>query len=465
MAAVTDYSALISGYTWYQQDTVGKAAILTYSFETTPSSYFTTQWPGAVGTFSMLNETEKGVVRAALQQWSDVSGLQFIETERHQGDLTFAFYNLDLTGGGNAGGLGGYPSSFAYTSGGRTGLYSGDSLGGGDIWFDTDYRAQSNFGSAVLGLAQHEIGHALGFKHPFDTTMGHTETLTTEADRGFNTVMSYDQASRTGQLGPLDVAAAQYLYGLPSAKGTQFTSWSYDGGTERFIAHGSAAGEMLRGTGTDDLIYTEGGRDFVYTAQGNDVIVATGQSLDVNGGTGTDTVLTGLTLTKLSQIGGSGDFRYINVNGFEQTYLGVERLVFNNDTIALDVQGNAGNVYRLYQAAFARTPDTAGLSHNVHLVDQGINLHDMAAAFTVSGEFQTRYGTSASDQDFVKALYNNVLDRDPDPIGNASWLQLLGSNQYDRASVLIGFSESPENHTKVDPTISAGIHLDYGVMA
>jgi len=462
MAAVDNYSALISGYTWYQQDTIGKPSILTYSFNSAPPNYFVSQYPSAASSFSMLNDAEKGVVRAAIQQWSSVSGVQFIETDRHQGDLTFAFYNLNLTGGGNAAGQGGYPSSFAYTSGGQTRAYSGDTLSGGDVWFDTDYRASPSFASDFLHVALHEIGHALGLKHPFDTTSGHTETLTTEADKGANTVMSYDQSNRAGQLGPLDIAAAQYLYGLPSAKGTQFTSWGYDASTERFIAHGSTNSELLRGTGTDDLIYTEGGRDTVYTAQGNDVIVATGQSLDVNGGTGTDTVLTGLTLTSLSQIGGSSDFRYVSLNGVNQTYLGVERLVFTNDMIALDVQGTAGQVYRLYKAAFDRVPDIGGLSAHVRAVDSGVSISADAATFLSSPEFALRYGSAPTNEAFVTALYKNVLQRAPDAAGLSNWMTALTTNTLDRAGALAAFADSSENHIRVDSTIAAGIHLDYG---
>jgi hypothetical protein len=40
---------------------------------------------------------------------------------------------------------------------------------------------------------------------------------------------------------------------------------------------------------------------------------------------------------------------------------GVERIAFSDATIALDIAGTAGQVYRIYQAAFSRTPDKPGL--------------------------------------------------------------------------------------------------------
>ena len=133
-------------------------------------------------------------------------------------------------------------------------------------------------------------------------------------------------------------------------------------------------------------------------------------------------------------------------------------------TSNMDLQGNAAQVYRLYQAALDRTPDASGLAAHVNALNHGLSLHDDAAGFVNSPEFALRFGGNTSDQTFVTALYKNVLDRAPDAAGYASWMNLLANHTLDRASVLIGFSESPENHGKVDPAILSGIHLDYGLL-
>ena len=133
----------------------------------------------------------------------------------------------------------------------------------------------------------------------------------------------------------------------------------------------------------------------------------------------------------------------------------VQRVVADTWAIAYDLNGNAGEAYRLYQAAFDRHPDLPGLGFQINALDMGFALHDVAQNFLNSPEFQSLYGTNVSDEAYITALYHNVLHRDPDPGGYAYQLDALKT--YDRAQLLENFSESPENQANVLGSIYAGI--------
>jgi hypothetical protein len=136
----------------------------------------------------------------------------------------------------------------------------------------------------------------------------------------------------------------------------------------------------------------------------------------------------------------------------------VERVRFSDGIVALDIDGVAGQAYRLYQAAFDRTPDITGLSFWVDNLDAGVQLNIVAASFIASTEFNATYG-SLSDAQFVDQLYRNVLDRSADSSGLQFWVEQLESGAMDRARVLVGFSESEENVDLVGPVINDGIWL------
>jgi len=113
-------------------------------------------------------------------------------------------------------------------------------------------------------------------------------------------------------------------------------------------------------------------------------------------------------------------------------------------------------VYRLYQAAFNRTPDVAGLGFWMDRMAKGESLHDVANAFIGSAEFTGLYGSQPRDIDFIDELYHNALHRDGEAAGFLHWVQVLGSG-VSRADVLISFSESAENQAAVIGQISKGI--------
>ncbi len=109
----------------------------------------------------------------------------------------------------------------------------------------------------------------------------------------------------------------------------------------------------------------------------------------------------------------------------------------------------SAQIVRMYQATLDRTPDDSGHGNWTNAVLGGLPLSQVAAGFVSSAEFQATYG-GLTDQQFVTLLYNNVLDRAPDPSGEAGWLNVLASGTP-RSDVVLGFSESAEFVQKMLP--------------
>ncbi|WP_334188205.1 DUF4214 domain-containing protein [Noviherbaspirillum sp.] len=135
----------------------------------------------------------------------------------------------------------------------------------------------------------------------------------------------------------------------------------------------------------------------------------------------------------------------------------IKRLIFPDGVIALDLAGNAGQAYRLYQAAFGRKPDPSGLGVQVSALDRGISALQISENFMYSTEFRDLYGNTLTNAAFITQLYRNVLRREPDQAGFDHWIGLLDTFQLSRAQVLYAFSESNENQSRVMADIQNGI--------
>lgn len=101
-------------------------------------------------------------------------------------------------------------------------------------------------------------------------------------------------------------------------------------------------------------------------------------------------------------------------------------------------------VVRLYFAYFKRIPDFGGLIYWVNEYSAGRRtLGSISDFFAGSTEFQETYGNLGDDQ-YVHLIYQNVLNREPDPEGLDFWTEELTSGRRSRGQVMVGFSESPE---------------------
>ena len=178
----------------------------------------------------------------------------------------------------------------------------------------------------------------------------------------------------------------------------------------------------------------------------------------MDGGGGLDTLRLHLSRSDVDiRQSGDGFLLYRKLSGDAVRLVNIERLAFDDGHVALDTKGAAGQLYRLYQAAFDRAPDPSGFGHWLGRMEAGDSLGQIAGRFVASKEFIDLTGAAASDRDFVAALYDNVLHRQPDAAGLDFWVGVLGRGALERSEVLVEFSESPENVAQLIGPIQHGI--------
>jgi serralysin len=200
---------------WNAASSLGTPVTLTYSFMTAVPNYYTVT-NGVINLSSIRTGTgfnaisdalRQQQIRVALSRWSDVANITFIPATNGVGQIAFGMTNIS----GDAVGVGFLPNS----------SNSSNSSKGGDIWLDNEPGSgNDSFALGTFGYQTvfHELGHALGLKHPFDEGA----TLSGAENSFKYTNMAYDyhaqMGGNTNRVEPTtallyDIAAIQYLYG------------------------------------------------------------------------------------------------------------------------------------------------------------------------------------------------------------------------------------------------------------
>ena len=147
-------------------------------------------------------------------------------------------------------------------------------------------------------------------------------------------------------------------------------------------------------------------------------------------------------------------------DGTSASVSGAEYLVFADgqqtvpgvyDDILFLLTPEEAQVARVYNTAFGRKPDIAGLEYWIEQKNAGMDIFEIAARFMDSDEFVSAYGDleSMSNADVVNNLYSNVLGRGPDLAGFEFWKGELDSGARSRTKVFVDMTESPENKESV----------------
>lgn len=515
VTATGDYriDALLGSARWAQSGPL----ILTYSFpdaaspwSLAPGEYSMSgpsdePWRG----FRALSEPERDAVRTALQTWAAVADIRFVETPddaNGRGVLRIAWTSA-----------GPDEQSHAYEVAGSE--KAADIWLNLDAPWDEGFDTGSYGLSTLIHEIGHAIGLTHPFEGPTRLPVedeGYANTLMSYTayvgwpgswvDHEPSTPMLYDvmaiqhlyganRAYRTGDdtyvfrqgqayfetlwdAGGNDTivweATSQGTLidlreGAWSQLGNALTFWSSDflqswqGRDTVAIAFGASIENAIGGAADDRLIGSEGpnslegraGNDTLEGGAGNDTLDGGAGDDWLDGGAGLDTARFTGALSAYQLQAGTG----VVISGPDGTdrLFGVERLAFDDLALALDLEGAAGAAYRLYRAAFAREPDLPGLGYWIGAFDRGASALDAASGFLGSAEFAARYGPAPDDQAYLRALYLNVLGREPDAPGEAYWNPLLAGGFTTRAQMLVDFAESVENRENVNALVGSAI--------
>ena len=189
-----------------------------------------------------FNLIQKTALRNVISEWSQVSGITFMEVEESEttvGDIRLGLSSEVQSLVGDATGFAYLPGNFYPSSGDIWFNSNANDLFGG---FVTSTFENSEFkpGSLAYYTALHEFGHALGLKHPFETLPEAKSVLSSNLDEISNTIMSYTYvANDSSVLGlniypstPMsyDISAIQHLYGKNVSFGIEDTTYYFGDG-------------------------------------------------------------------------------------------------------------------------------------------------------------------------------------------------------------------------------------------
>lgn len=478
--------SLLSSFRW-------ASATISYSFPTSNDPLFWSSllsgygfqfgdgepWSSAAAPFTTADQTN---FVKALQQWANVANLNFVqvaETPVEVGDIRAAYTEDpdELT--------------LAWT------YLPSPSVLAGDIWINTQglLRFQDwEPGSISFETVLHELGHALGLKHPFGDTDDPSQTVLPEnLDNTRYTVMSYTYSNLEGDVGTefsfhpttpmvLDISAMQFLYGANNFYHVANDTYTFDDANiyHETIWDGGGSSDTIQYTGTiPSLIDLNPGSasqigQSVYVqsngvnigspihniwiadnvmienaigGQGDDIFIGNSASNRLDGGSGIDTVLVESARNQFTFNNTSGNYLIAaNANpGKQDTLSNIERIKFDDIGIALDLNGHAGEVAKLLGAVFGALAVTNQEYAGIGLVkaDEGLNYEQL-------GEFAINAKALTHHDEIVSLLWQNLFGSTPTQSEKSPYVNMLADGQISVGSLAILAADSEVNMQNID---------------
>lgn len=480
---------LLRGAKGWQKGGLGNPVALSYSFLLSAPP---TGAEGGTG-FSALSSSQQQRVREVLGQLSQQTGLQFTEVVGDQGQLRFGINQQSNT---------------------RAYAFSPDDVPkddkAGDVWLDVETAALLNPGQEGYYALLHELGHALGLRHPLPASDTSGQTVLLDQFATFaNTLMLDVQSTQLGGaswpqwFGAFDLQALRSLYGsqawntsnnvyaISAQQAQSGVTLLDEGGSDTLdlSALGGSANIDLRagksgsaglssdsialqnniatgfGTLIENLVLTRGDDVATGNALAN-LITSNGGNDIIDGREGLDTVVlpgkrTAWSVQLSPSVAGIWNAEGVQGDLASVELQNIEKLRFDDRAVDLRMaEGQPANlVARILGAVFGKSAATnaeyAGIG--LYFID-GLAYNSQAL---MQLALNARLGASPSHTQVVDLLYTNVVGQAPSAQARAEYVDMLDSGSLSMASLGLLAANTGLNASNVNLVGLARTGLDY----